>query len=315
VRIRQVALVAGDLEPAVTAVVSVLDLDVSFRDPGVEEFGLHNAVMPIGSTFLEVVSPIRSGTTAGRFLERRGDSGYMVLLQTAHLDRDRERLTRLGARIVWEIALDDIASIQVHPKDIGGAIVALEQPTPPESWRWGGPDWPNHVRTRVVSRIAGAEIEALDPPAMASRWSAALDAPVIHSSDGSTIALDDGSLRFVAAGSRGEGLSAVTIEASDVQAALARARSQGLSADARSFRACGTRFDLVARQLGALASAVSLLVALGGCYHGPPPGVKGSPTTNSSIPCIENCTSDPWCRSHCQPVGDQPSPPGVMYQR
>ena len=246
--IRQIALVARDLEPAVAAITSILGVDVSFRDPGVEQFGLHNAVMPIGTTFLEVVSPMRDGTTAGRFLERRGDSGYMVLLQTAELDGDRARLDRLGARIVWETSLDDIASIHVHPRDVGGAIVALEQPHPRDSWRWGGPDWAGHVRTQVVAGIVGAEIEALIPPAMAARWSAMLNAPAAHCSDGScTIALEIGSLRFVAAGPRGEGLSAVAVEATDPQRALARARERGLHVDAGSLRVCGTRFDLVAR--------------------------------------------------------------------
>ena len=247
--IRQIALVARDLEPTVAAITAVLGVDVSFRDPGVEQFGLHNAVMPIGTTFLEVVSPLRDGTTAARFLERRGDSGYMVLLQTAELDGDRARLARLGARIVWETSLDDIASIHLHPRDIGGAIVALEQPHPPDSWRWGGPDWLRHVRTQVVSGIVGAEIEALDPPAMAARWSATLDAPMTHSPDGScTIPFEIGGLRFVSAGPRGEGLSAVMVEATDPQRALIRARERGLHVDACSLRVCGTRFDLVARR-------------------------------------------------------------------
>jgi hypothetical protein len=249
VHIRQIALVARDLESAVVAITSVLGIDVSFRDPGVEQFGLHNAVMPIGTTFLEVVSPLRDGTTAGRFLERRGDSGYMVLLQTKDLSGDRARLSGLGARIVWETSLDDIASVHLHPRDIGGAIVALEQPHPEDSWRWGGPDWARHVRTQVVAGVVGAEVEALDPPAMAARWSATLNAPVTHSSDGScTIPLDVGELRFVTAASRGEGLSAVAIEATDPQCALARARARGFQVDAGSLHICGTRFDLVGRR-------------------------------------------------------------------
>ena len=69
--IRQVALVARDLEPVVADLCAVFGLEVAFRDPGVGEFGLHNAVMPVGTTFLEVVSPVREGTTAGRFLEKR----------------------------------------------------------------------------------------------------------------------------------------------------------------------------------------------------------------------------------------------------
>ena len=44
-RIRQIALVAEELDPVVDELCGVLDLEVGFRDPGVSEFGLHNAVM------------------------------------------------------------------------------------------------------------------------------------------------------------------------------------------------------------------------------------------------------------------------------
>jgi hypothetical protein len=65
-RIRQIALVARDLSRAVEHLEKVLGLDVAFRDPGVGAFGLHNAVLPVGTQFLEVVSPLKDGTTAGR---------------------------------------------------------------------------------------------------------------------------------------------------------------------------------------------------------------------------------------------------------
>src|SRR5207302_1544425 len=83
----------------------------------------------------------REGTTAGRRIDkRRGDGGYMVILQTANLRADRARLAALGVRIVWQVELDDIATAHLHPRDLGGAIVSLDQPVPPESWRWGGPE-------------------------------------------------------------------------------------------------------------------------------------------------------------------------------
>ncbi len=108
-RIRQVALVAHQLEPVVADLCAVLGIEICFRDEGVGAFGLENALMPVGDTLLEVVSPIRSETSAGRYLERRGgDAGYMVLLQSEDLGADRQRLDRLGVRIVWETTLPDI---------------------------------------------------------------------------------------------------------------------------------------------------------------------------------------------------------------
>ena len=146
-RLRQIALVAEKLEPAVSDLCSVLGVEVCFRDPGVAEFGLVNALMPIGDTFLEVVCPKQPDTTAGRLLARRGgDGGYMVILQTDDLRAARRRAAEQGVRIVWEIALPDVETVHLHPRDIGGAIVSLDEPRPPESWRWAGPDWQRHVR-------------------------------------------------------------------------------------------------------------------------------------------------------------------------
>ena len=47
-RLRQIALVARELEPVVADLCAVFDLEVAYRDPGVAEFGLQNAVMPVG---------------------------------------------------------------------------------------------------------------------------------------------------------------------------------------------------------------------------------------------------------------------------
>jgi hypothetical protein len=234
-RLRQICLVASELEPAVRELCSVLGLEVGYRDPGVAEFGLNNAVMPVGTQFLEVVSPVREGTTAGRFLKRRGgDGGYMVILQTDDLAADRDRLASLGVRIVWQIELDDIKTVHLHPRDIGGAIVSLDQPNPPEAWRWGGPDWQAHAATEVVRGIAGVEIEAADPVAMAARWAQLLGLGTPVPVDGvERLALDGGELCFVKAGARGEGVSCVRFFATDPARAGA------------TFDVCGVRFELV----------------------------------------------------------------------
>src|SRR5262249_58213429 len=83
-RLRQIAFAAKDLDAVVGDLCAGLGIEVSFNDPGVGVFGLRNAVMPVGDTFLEVVSPVQPDTAAGRYMERRGgDCGHMVMVQTA----------------------------------------------------------------------------------------------------------------------------------------------------------------------------------------------------------------------------------------
>ncbi len=248
-RLRQIALVAEALEPVVDQLCRTLGLNVGFRDPGVAEFGLHNAVIPVGDCFLEVVSPRQEGTSAGRLLERRhGDGGYMVILQSEDLDLDRKRLAALGVRIVWEIALPDIATIHLHPKDVGGAILSLDVADPPSSWRWGGPEWEEKRRTDTTEWILGATIQAHDPAKVGRRWSAITGHPLIDEEGGHyAIPLDAGALRFVPLrDDRGDGLCEVELKVRDVETVLASARDCGLRTEAGAFEVCGTRIALTA---------------------------------------------------------------------
>ncbi|MCY3569100.1 MAG: hypothetical protein OXH38_10765, partial [Chloroflexi bacterium] len=59
---------AEDLDMIEAHLRGVFGLEVCHRDPGVGRFGLHNFLMPIGDSFIEVVSPITPGTAGGRFL-------------------------------------------------------------------------------------------------------------------------------------------------------------------------------------------------------------------------------------------------------
>ena len=96
-RLRQIALVAHDLAAAETDIRAILGLDYAYDDPGVGKFGLRNAVFPVGETFLEVVSPKKPGTTAGRLLEKRGgDGGYMVILQVEDTAEARARAAAMS---------------------------------------------------------------------------------------------------------------------------------------------------------------------------------------------------------------------------
>jgi hypothetical protein len=236
-RLRQVALVARKLEPVVEDIRAVLGIEVSYNDPGVRVFGL---------TFLEVVSPVEANTTAGRLLDRRGgDGGYMVILQVDDLARERDRIERLGVRIPWETHLDDAATIHLHPKDVGGAILSLDWMSPPESWKWAGPGWQEKVRRDTSLEIAGAELQADDPRAMSDRWAEVLDRPARPRGEAWSIPLDRGEIRFIRADDRrGAGVSGLDVKATDRSRIVAAARARRLEVGEDTFRLCGTTFHL-----------------------------------------------------------------------
>lgn len=227
IRLRQVALVAADIAAVEAEIEAALGVDLCFRDPGVGHFGLVNALYPIGDKLLEVVCPTQDGTTAGRLLEKRGgDGGYMVIFQVDDLDEMRRRLAAAEARIVFEAVDEGVTGLHIHPRDVGGAIVSVDQTDDWAAWPWAGPTWQSNVRTDVVTDIVAVEIEAEDPSAMAERWNAVLGGDL----DDTTLSFDEGTVRFVAAGERGEGVAGLDLAS---------------AGDAAELDICGTHIRLV----------------------------------------------------------------------
>jgi hypothetical protein len=229
-RIRQVVFVVRDLAAGARRLAALLALDPPYRDPGVAEFGIDNAVFAFGDQFIELISPVEAGTAAGRHLERRGEGGYMLILQTDDFDRDRARLRALGVRTVWEKELPDIRAMHLHPKDIGGAIVSIDQPAPPESWRWGGP-WRRQEGRRGEQRVAAVTLEAARPREMAGRWAQVLGPAAAPAEGSDRLDLAQGSIEFVGQGVRSEGIAGWTWEVADLAAVRRAAREQGLAVD------------------------------------------------------------------------------------
>ena len=247
-RLRQIALVAGDLAAARADISAVLGIDYAYDDPGVGKYGLHNAVFPIGDTFLEVVSPKEPGTTAGRLLQKRGgDGGYMVILQVDDLEQARARVRDASARIADEADRDGAAFTHIHPKDIGGAILSLDRMVPKERWEWGGPHWQSHVCTDTSLKVAWAELQAKDPAQMAARWARVLGRTAAEEQGLWRIRLDDGEIRFGAdVDGRGEGLGAFDVVVRDIDAVHACASARGLLDKDGTVILAGTRVRLIA---------------------------------------------------------------------
>lgn len=202
-RLRQVALAAWSLEPVVAQLSSALGLQVAYRDPSVSMFGLHNAVLPVGSQFVEVVSPLPgpdgTGTAAGRHLARLGgDGGYMVICHTDDQAAVRARAGERGVRVAFEAEEHGYRIMQLHPRDTGGSFLEVDfQPGGDDPWGpWtpAGPDWRSAVRTETVDGISGVTVSSVDAPGTASLWASLLGVEV---SDGAVLELDNATVRFV----------------------------------------------------------------------------------------------------------------------
>ena len=251
-RMRQICLVARELAPVVEVFRDVFGLDVCHRDPGVGKYGLENALFPVGDGFLEVVAPVKDGTTAGRYLERRrGDGGYMVITQCADLARRRARCEAVGVRVANEIRYPDYQELQLHPRDVGGAMLSFSRQEGGEAadgpWHPAASQGTSARERVVIGAMRGAELQSEDPERLARRWGEVMELPVSRDERSRPlIALDDARLRFVpVTDGRGEGLAGLDLECADEARVLASARAQGLEAAGGMVVACGIRFYLV----------------------------------------------------------------------
>ena len=173
--------------------------------PALPSSGSATRSLLVGDQFIEVLSPIREGTTVQRLLDKRnGAGGYMAIFEVDDLDDRLDHLADHAVRVVWAGDLPDIRGRHLHPGDVGGTLVSIDQPVPNGSWRWGGPEWQSRsdelLADAVVSGIAGAVVSAIDPDAMRRRWE--------------EIGLDR-DVTFAQAGPRGDGLDEVALVAAD----------------------------------------------------------------------------------------------------
>lgn len=254
-RLRQVCLVAHDLDKAAADITETLGLRICHRDPNVGRYGLRNFLVPIGSNFLEVVAPLKSGneTAAGRYLQRRnGDGGYMVILDCDDVGPWRTHMGRVDVRVVEDRAYTDKAHLmQLHPRDTGACILEIDHHVggrdPLGAYQWAGDHWQQYIRTDRTQAIRAVELQADNPLALADRWGQILKRKVGSSGTQSTLALDNAEIRYAEArDGRGEGLGGVELAVTDKAAILRTAAARELAIDGNVVTICGTRFSLSA---------------------------------------------------------------------
>ena len=250
-RLRHICFVARDLAAVRQDLADIFGLSPCHSDPQIAAFGLDNVLIPVGTSFFEIVSPICEGTTAGRYLDRRqGDGGYMTIFDSDDLDDWRRHIAALGVREGALLEYDGFNAIQMHPRDTGGSLLEINHTAGGSdllgSYFPAGGGWQDHVRTGRVCGIAAAEIQSDDPEKLARRWASSLKrsdpAPVAK---GWHVEVDNAVIRFVKdVDGRGEGLGGIDLEVNDLNAIREAADRRGLRVRGDTILVGGVRCHL-----------------------------------------------------------------------
>ena len=254
-RLRQICLAAPRLAPVVDDLQSIFGLSVCHRDPKLIAYGLENALLPIGTDFLEVVAPVQPDTAAGRFIQRtQGHGGYMAIFQADDPRQRQAAALALGVRTAHEIDQPGYLSVQLHPRDCRAAFIELGHSLGGEermgTWWPAGPHWQDHVQTRDTRRLQGIVLESPDPSALAGLWSQILETPLTQ--DGSAGDRPGAALRRLQFEQVSVGfepgpadcLGSVVVEVIDVAATLRRALDCGHRVQGHRFHLGGVNFQV-----------------------------------------------------------------------
>jgi hypothetical protein len=243
-------LVAPRLEPVIADIADILGLSVCYRDGNVAKYGLVNALLPVDTILLEVVSPFRAGTAAGRFLDKTGGrGGYMAIFCCDDPDAYGQRANAIGVRTANVITHTPYHGVQLHPRDCRAAFIEFNHtdgsddvlgPYPP-----AGPDWRQAIRKDVTRALTCVEMQSPDPKGLAGHWGRIVGGDAGVSDNGEPeLKLPNADFRFV----RGESeiMSGLTFRVSDVASVLGAARTKGCAVSEDSFLLGGVTFRLVA---------------------------------------------------------------------
>ncbi|KAF2998567.1 hypothetical protein E8E13_005776 [Curvularia kusanoi] len=263
-RLRQIALVARDIDQARQLLTHVIGTDVIYEDPAVGQWGLKNFLIPLGGDIIEVVSPFKDGTTAGRLLDKRGDGGYMIIMQTDDAKKRRQYIESRGlARVITAQEHSDTVFVQYHPKGVkGGMMPELDShaaspnnPTPLKSrfslWHACGSDHKTYLSG--MKRSAHLSLEGCilrlqpgdhDHEAAARQWENTFG--VGRSRD--LLAFTNARLGFIA-GQEGcsDGLISITVGVrgyDNLDAILQRAKQAGIWNNG-GVQMCGVRWNFI----------------------------------------------------------------------
>jgi hypothetical protein len=249
-RLRQICLVAPQLEPVISDIAGIMGLSVCYRDGNVAKYGLENALLPVDTILLEVVAPLQQCTAAGRFLDKTGGrGGYMAIFCCDDPDARGKHAEKIGVRIANVISHSPYHGVQLHPRDCRAAFIEFNHtdgsddilgPYPP-----AGPDWQKSIAKDLTQALTGVEMQSPEPQALAEHWGRIIEMPVSRNASGEPeIKLPN--CRFVFVKGASDIMSGLTFEVGNTAKVLDAAKARGHAVSGDSFELGGVTFRLVA---------------------------------------------------------------------
>jgi methylmalonyl-CoA epimerase len=128
-----IGIAVQDLDAAVEHYRRTLGAEPSHRET-VEEQGVEEVLMPVGTSYIQLLRPLGPDTPVGKFLAKRGEGVHHIGYRVQSVADMIGRLQREGVPLVDEAPRPGSRGTTVafvHPKGFSGVLVELVQEPAP----------------------------------------------------------------------------------------------------------------------------------------------------------------------------------------
>ena len=125
-----VGVAVDDLEAALVFYRDTLGMPLVHRET-VTEQGVEAALLDVGESHIELLSPLGPDTAVGKFLARKGPGLHHVAYRVDSVDDALAALSKAGMRLIDEQPRTGIRNSRVafvHPSSTGGVLTEIVQP-------------------------------------------------------------------------------------------------------------------------------------------------------------------------------------------
>jgi methylmalonyl-CoA/ethylmalonyl-CoA epimerase len=126
-RIDHVGIAVRDLDEAIEFYRKTFGMEVEHEEVN-EEQGVREAMLAVGSSYVQLLAPLRPDSPIGKFLERSGPGIQQMAYGVDDIERVCATLRERGVRLLYDAPKKGTAGSKVnfiHPKDAGGVLVEL----------------------------------------------------------------------------------------------------------------------------------------------------------------------------------------------
>jgi len=138
--IHHVGIAVEDLDEAVGRYRRTFGVEPTHRER-IEDQGVEEVLFDVVGSTIQLLGALGPETPVGSFLAKRGPGIHHIAYRVRDVATSLERLRRDGIRLVDDVPRAGSRGTTiafVHPKDMGGVLVELVQPSP-STEATGGP--------------------------------------------------------------------------------------------------------------------------------------------------------------------------------